>query len=103
MALTGETSARVTGGPAVAATSGRRAVPWQAKFLALALIWEGLRRARQRRRQTKELRKRAAANESQAPTSGSGGTGSAPSGPTSAAPSRPPDSDDHFGSAPRER
>jgi hypothetical protein len=70
---------------------------------ALSLIWEGLKRSRRRRKETKELRHRAAANEQ----SGAAATGQTPSGsPGGAAPTAVPRStgpDDHFDSAPRDR
>jgi hypothetical protein len=73
----------------------------------LSLLWEGLKRGRRRRRETKDLRRRAEANQSSTspPGSPSGSTPAPPAAPptTPQAPGRRPGPDDHFDTAPRER
>jgi uncharacterized membrane protein len=70
--------------------------------LALSLIWEGLKRARRRRKETKELRQRAAANDRIAQPRGSGSTGATTAGPAGTGAVQPRGPDDHFDSAPRD-
>jgi uncharacterized membrane protein YcjF (UPF0283 family) len=77
---------------------------------AVSLLWEGLKRGRRRRRETKDLRRRAEANQASAPlgaTSGSTATSAAaprtaPSAPPTPGPAPRTGPDDHFDTAPRE-
>lgn len=86
--------------------------------LGLSLLWEGLKRARKRRKETKELRHRAEASEqtvtssngpgsTQASTSTSSTSTPPPSTPASAPPptigTQSSGPDDHFDTTPRER
>jgi hypothetical protein len=72
----------------------------------LSLLWEGLKRGRRRRRETKDLRRRAEASQ---PTTTPGAPGGSPPAPPAASPTSPPapgrrpGPDDHFDTAPRER
>lgn len=72
----------------------------------LSLLWEGLKRARRRRRETKDLRRRAEANQSSASPAPQGSSTPAPPAASPAAPPAPirrTGPDDHFDTAPRER
>jgi hypothetical protein len=71
----------------------------------LSLLYEGLKRGHRRRKETKELRKRATA--SQTAPAGTGppatsGAGSAPTGGSSQTTGSSAGPDDHFDTAPRE-
>ncbi len=70
--------------------------------LALSLIWEGLKRARRRRKETKDLRQRVAAKERLAPPPGPPTGGATTAGQTSPHAGRPPGPDEHFDTAPRD-
>jgi uncharacterized protein HemY len=72
----------------------------------LSLLYEGLKRGHRRRKETKELRKRVTAGQTDPAGTGSPASGSAGSAPTggSSQPTAPPAGpDDHFDTAPRER
>jgi uncharacterized protein HemY len=72
----------------------------------LSLLYEGLKRGHRRRKETKELRKRVTAGQTDPAGTGPPATGSAGSAPTggSSQPTAPPAGpDDHFDTAPRER
>jgi hypothetical protein len=71
--------------------------------LGLSLIWEGLKRGRKRRKETKALRQRAEAGERLASTAGQPDTGATAQQPGQSPVTPPRGPDDHFDSAPRDR